>query len=167
MSTLNADINLAPLHPSQFNSCRSGIRMYEAAAAWKPAATLAEATGPYLDDITDGENGYLFSTPEEFYEKLASMIENMSETKRVAANAKDWVRTNRDPYKHVPNLIEAFQRLRDIRRAVSVQPPPMEEKEPQSNEPVPAVDPDLRGSENGNSLEGVEAEHSGVPVPGR
>jgi len=151
LSTLNADINIAPLHDSVFNQSRSAIRMYEAAATWKPAATLAQDTGAFLDEIIPDQTGKLFHTPQEFHDQLCSMIENMDQTRQLAANAKDWVRTHRDPYKHVPKLIEAYTRLRDIRRSVTAPPPPIEEKKP--DEPVPALDSDVRNSEESNCQE--------------
>jgi glycosyltransferase involved in cell wall biosynthesis len=157
LSTLNADITLAPLSKTLFNESRSGIRMYESAACWKPAACLAEKWGPYRDEIIDGETGRLFDTPDDFERILCEMIEDRKKTKELAANAKDWVRTNRDPFVHVPKLIEAYQRLRDVRRAVSTPPPPLEELK---NEPVPAVDSDIREREDADRPASVEAEHS-------
>jgi glycosyltransferase involved in cell wall biosynthesis len=151
LSTLNMDINLAPLHDSEFNRCRSAIRMYEPAACWKPAATLAENTGAFADEIIEGETGMLFSTVEEFKTKLSGLIEDSVLRKQIAANAKDWVRTNRDPMLHVPKLIEAYQRLRDIRRSVSVPPPPIEEEEVTADVSVPAIDPDVRECEDAGS----------------
>jgi hypothetical protein len=155
-STLNTDITIAPLHDSEFNRCRSAIRMYEGAASWKPSATLAEATGAFVDEIIPNETGKLFNTPLEFHDQLCSMVENMSDTRRIAANAKDWVRTHRDPKVHVPKLIEAYQRLRDIRRSVTAPPAPLEEVKP--NEPVPALDTDVRVSEDANCEESQQAE---------
>lgn len=153
LSTLNTDINLAPLHPCTFNDSRSAIRMYETAACWKPAATLAERSGAFADEIIEGTTGMLFGTPEEFETKLAALVEDATLRKAIAANAKDWVRMERDPEKHVPKLLEAYQRLRDIRKAVTVPPPPIEE-EVTSDVPVPTDDADIRERENAGSPAG-------------
>ena len=126
MSMFGHDINLAPLHDSVFNQSRSGIRMYESAATWKPAATLAERTGPYKAEIIEGETGLLFSGIEEFETKLCALIEDATLRKTIASNAKDWVRTHRSPYVHVPALIEALQRVRDGHKALAEPPPPLE-----------------------------------------
>lgn len=126
MSMFGHDINIAPLHDSEFNRSRSCIRMYESAATWKPAATLAENTGPYKAEIIEGETGMLFNSVEEFETKLCALIEDATLRKTIAANAKDWVRTNRSPYVHVPKLLEAYQALRDGRKAVATPPEPLE-----------------------------------------
>jgi glycosyltransferase involved in cell wall biosynthesis len=126
MSMFGHDINLAPLHDSAFNKSRSAIRMYESAATWKPAATLAERTGPYKAEIIEGETGMLFDGAEEFETKLCALIEDATLRKTIASNAKDWVRTHRSPYVHVPALIEAYQRVRDGHKAVAEPPPPLE-----------------------------------------
>lgn len=126
MSMFGHDINIAPLHDSEFNRSRSAIRMYESAAVWKPAATLAERTGPYLAEIIEGETGMLFSGTEEFETKLCALIEDATLRKTLAANAKDWVRTNRSPYVHVPKLIEAYQKVRDGHKAMAEPPAPLE-----------------------------------------
>ena len=55
LAMIGHDISLAPLSPNVFNNCRSAIKFYEASALKKPAATLAQNTGPYKDEIIDGE----------------------------------------------------------------------------------------------------------------
>lgn len=163
MSTLGHDINLAPLHDSTFNQCRSAIRMYESAATWKPAATLAENTGPFADEILEGQTGLLFKTPEEFRTKLEALIEDATLRKTIAANAKDWVRTNRDPAVHVPKLLEAYATLRADRRLVTLPPPALVLKD--KHEPVPTVKSNVRKRKNANRGTSVEAEHNGVHEP--
>lgn len=111
-ATIGEDINLAPLMPTPFNQCRSAIKWYEAVASRTPAPTVAQATGPYYDEIEDGETGLLYRTPEEFEQKMSLLIENASERKRLAANAKDWVSENRDAFKHVPRVVQVYEELR-------------------------------------------------------
>lgn len=107
------DISLAPLHDSSFNQCRSAIKWYEASVQVRPSATLAQNTGPYADEIQDGQTGLLFNTPEEFEEKLSRLIEDVDERKRLGANAKDWVSEHRDAFKEVPKQIKFFEELRE------------------------------------------------------
>jgi len=110
---IGEDISLAPLSPDLFNDCRSAIKWYEASVSKRPAATLAQNTGPYRDEIKDGETGLLFNTPEEFEENLSLLIEDTEQRKTLAANAKDWVNENRDAFKEVPKLIGYYERLRE------------------------------------------------------
>jgi hypothetical protein len=110
---VNEDINLAPLAPTPFNRCRSAIKWYEASVSKNPAPTLAQATGPYLEEIQDSETGLLYNTPQEFEDKLAILIENSDERKRLASNAKDWINDHRDARKHVPSLIRFYEEMRE------------------------------------------------------
>lgn len=125
LSTLGHDINLAPLKNTVFAKSRSAIKFYESAALWKPVPTLAQNFGAYGDEIIDGETGLLFDTPEEFETKLSGLIEDAMLRKRLAANAKDWVRTNRDPIVHAMTLAE---RLEQVRRERLDWPEYVEEK---------------------------------------
>lgn len=148
LSTLNFDINLAFLHDCTFNQSRSAIKMYEAAAVCKPAPTLAQRTGAYKDEIIEGETGMLFGSPEEFELKLGALIEDSQLRQTIASNAKDWVRTHRDPFQHVPLLMNAFQSLRDNRRIVSAPPAPILEL---PVGPISENEPDLREREDSGS----------------
>jgi glycosyltransferase involved in cell wall biosynthesis len=106
-------INLAPLNDNRFNQCRSAIKFYEGSVMRKPAATLAQATGPYLDEMVDGETGLLFKTPQEFETQLSRLIEDETLRQTLAANAKDWVAENRDAFKHVAKQIAFYEELRE------------------------------------------------------
>jgi glycosyltransferase involved in cell wall biosynthesis len=143
LSMINHDINLAPLHPHIFNQSRSAIKWYESSAISKPAATLAQTTGAYPDEIEEGKTGLLFSTEEEFETKLSGLIEDASLRRTLASNAKDWVRTNRDPKVHVERLMEAYTRIREGRRAVMSPPPKVIQ-----NGVVPEEQPDVRERED-------------------
>ena len=110
------DISLAPLTDNVFNRCRSAIKFYEASVLKKPAATLAQNTGPYRDEVIDGETALLFNDAVEFEEKLARLIEDATYRKTLAANAKQWVSENRDAMKVVPGIVESWERLREERK---------------------------------------------------
>lgn len=113
LSTLGHDICIAPLRDSIFNQCRSAIKWYEGAATWKPAATLAQNSAVFREEIQDGKTGMLFNNPEEFEQKLGELIEDATKRKEIAANAKDWVKDNRDPSAHA---IKYFERLQQVRK---------------------------------------------------
>ncbi len=114
LSHVNHDISIAPLAQHKFNESRSGIRFYENSAIHRPAATLAQNFGPYQDEIIEGETGMLFSSPEEFETKLAALIEDATLRQTLAANAKDWVRTNREAKAITTKL---FQKWFEVREA--------------------------------------------------
>lgn len=56
------------------------------------AAVVAQAYGENLEVIQDGVNGYLASSDEEWHDKLAHLIRNPEERRRVAANGLRSVR---------------------------------------------------------------------------
>lgn len=95
LGTIGHEIAIAPLADDAFNRCRSAIRWYENSAIWRPAAVLAQNTGPFKE-IQDGETGLLFDTPEEFETKLGGLIEDATLRQTLASNAKDWIRTHRE-----------------------------------------------------------------------
>ena len=107
--TLAFDINIAPLVDNQFNRCKSGIKMYEAAALKVP--TLAQAAGPYKHEIIDGETGLLFSTPQEFVEKLDRLVRDPDYRVKLGQAAHDWVRAERDALKTVIPLANFYRDL--------------------------------------------------------
>lgn len=116
LAMIGHDISLAPLSGNVFNNCRSAIKFYEASVLKKPAATLAQNTGPYKDEIIDGETALLFSNPDEFVDKLSLLIEDAKERNRLASNAKDWVAENRDAMKEVPKIVSFWEQLREERK---------------------------------------------------
>lgn len=116
LAMIGHDINLAPLSQNPFNKCRSAIKWYESSVLKRPAATLAQDTGPYSAEIRDGETGFLFSTPDQFEERLSFLIENETERIEMGRNAKQWLSENRDAIKRVPELYEFWQELRRERK---------------------------------------------------
>ena len=113
LSTIGHDISIAPLVPYTFNQSRSAIRWYESSAIWRPAATLAQATGSFAEEITDNETGLLFTTTDEFEAKLGGLIEDAALRSRLAANAKDWVRTHREVKKITTSLFQKWVEVRE------------------------------------------------------
>lgn len=116
LAMVGHDINLAPLTPNPFNECRSAIKWYESSVLKRPAATLAQNTGAYAAEMQDSETGLLFSTPQEFEDKLGYLIELADERKRMADNAKQWLSENRDAMKKVPEMYAYWQQLRTERK---------------------------------------------------
>lgn len=90
------DINLAPLDDTRFNRAKSAIKWYEASAIpHHPAVTIARNIPPYTE-ITNGQNGLLYDTIEQFEVQLRAAIADETLRKRLAMNAQEWVKANRD-----------------------------------------------------------------------
>ena len=97
--------------------------LHAASAIWRPAATLAQQVGAYSDEIAEGETGMLFSTPDEFEAKLGGLIEDAALRNRLASNAKDWVRTNRDVVKVTTTLFQKWVETREAHKQTMPQEP--------------------------------------------
>lgn len=107
--TLAFDINIAPLADTRFNRCKSGIKWYEAAALKIP--TLAQDSGPYHDEIVDGDTGLLFKDRDEFVAKLEMLVKDADLRKRIGQRAYEWVHEYRDAEKNVIKLIEFYHKM--------------------------------------------------------
>jgi hypothetical protein len=125
LATIGHDISIAPLRPHAFNQCRSAIKAYESWVLHRPAAFLGEGGDtPYGDEIINGETGLLWTTTEEFVEKLSLLIENTALRKRLAANGRDWLSENRDAMKLVRPLYDFYQSVRARKRDNTPLPTP-------------------------------------------
>lgn len=85
------DINLAPLVDSVFNRAKSEIKWLEAALVKVP--TVASYLGSFEEMVKNDETGIL-AQPDEWYEKLETLIENPSKRQMIAENAYHFVLEN-------------------------------------------------------------------------
>jgi len=109
---IDADINLCPLADNPFNRSKSAIKWYEGLMGEFPEPCLAGRAGPYAEEMVDGETGLLYTSPEEFVEKLSALIEREELRRMLGANAKKWVWENRHYSVTVPKLFEFYESLR-------------------------------------------------------
>lgn len=107
---LNVDINLCPLSDNIFNRAKSAVKWYESAVSPNFEATLAANVGPYKE-ITDGVNGLLYNSPEEFVSKLSLLIEDAELRNRLGEGARHWVMNNRLPQHTIPGLYDFYNEL--------------------------------------------------------
>lgn len=116
LSIIAPDINLAPLSNTRFNQCRSSIKWMEAAALKRPAATLAQRTGPYEADVQDRQTGLLFDNPEQFEDRLSELIQDAKLRKELGQNARQWIKENRNMLDWAPKVYEFWRSLREDRK---------------------------------------------------
>lgn len=93
LATLDADIAIAPVRNDVFNYSKSCIKWYEYSALKIP--TVAANTPPYSDEIVDGKTGLLYSSVDEFVNKVSELAEDSIKAYAIAQNAYDWVKKNR------------------------------------------------------------------------
>lgn len=81
------DINLAPLEiGNPFCESKSELKWFEAGALEVP--TVAAGTGPFREAISDGADGFVAGSEEEWMEKLERLIENPELRKTMGENAR-------------------------------------------------------------------------------
>ncbi|MDD2766477.1 MAG: glycosyltransferase [Candidatus Moranbacteria bacterium] len=84
------DINLAPLQMGNpFCESKSELKWFEAGIVAVP--TVASATEPFREAITDGGDGYVAATEAEWQEKLERLIENKEERETIGTRARQTV----------------------------------------------------------------------------
>ncbi|HCJ45398.1 MAG: glycosyltransferase family 4 protein [Candidatus Moranbacteria bacterium] len=84
------DINLAPLEiGNPFCESKSELKWFEAGIVGVP--TIASATAPYLDAITDGVDGYTARTEDEWQEKLERLIQSKEAREKMGSEARQTV----------------------------------------------------------------------------
>lgn len=97
LATVKPQIVLAPLVDCEFNACKSGIRVYEGSALAAPV--VASPVGEYALAVDHGQTGYLCNTPDEWFESIATLLENADLREQMgnagrqrAAERWDWSR---------------------------------------------------------------------------
>lgn len=81
------DINLAPIEiGNPFCEAKSELKFFEAGILEIP--TVATNNGTFSSAITDGQNGFLVRSQEEWIEKLGQLIENKQLRKEMGSKAR-------------------------------------------------------------------------------
>lgn len=86
------DIALLPLRDTLFNQAKSDLKFIECAI--HEVAALASPV-VYKETIRDGETGFLFTTPQEFHDRLALLVGDAAVREAVIARAHEYVMSER------------------------------------------------------------------------
>ena len=109
MATLDLDLAIIPLQDQDFNTYKSEIKFTEFAALGVPC--LVSDMHPYVveDQIcVDGKNCLTFKDEKEIEEKLELLMTDEKLRKRLARNAKNWVKENRDLDNWLDTILEVW-----------------------------------------------------------
>jgi len=92
--TQEADIVIAPLQDNLFNTCKSPIKYFEYSANGMPG--VYSNIQPYSEVISDGEDGFLASSINDWVDKLSLLIEDADLRKKFVAQSqrkikKEWL----------------------------------------------------------------------------
>lgn len=100
------DLLLVPLDYNETNNAKSNIKYIEAGAVGTPV--IAQDCMEFRSAIRDGENGFLYSSPEEFEEKMESILKNRECLSAIGQAALEDVRKNHSTATPLPT---AFKEL--------------------------------------------------------
>jgi glycosyltransferase involved in cell wall biosynthesis len=91
-STQSCDIAVAPLVDHPFNRAKSAIKFLEySALGWPGVYSRLE---PYEGLVVSGDNGFLASTEQDWFESLSRLITDHALRLQIAGNAQHTVRQN-------------------------------------------------------------------------
>ncbi|HSQ17084.1 MAG TPA: rhamnan synthesis F family protein [Anaerolineales bacterium] len=110
--TQQADIFVAPLADNLFNQCKSALKFFEYSALG--AAGVYSRIAPYTEVITQGHDGFLASTREEWLQYLIQLIENDVLRQTLAENAQTTIRSKWLLSQNINRWYEVFDDLPDI-----------------------------------------------------
>lgn len=88
-----SDIMVVPLADNVYTRCKSNIKYNESSAFGKPG--VYQRIRQYEETITEGENGYLAETADEWYNAIKKLIDDTEHRRVVGENAinttkKEW-----------------------------------------------------------------------------
>ncbi len=111
------DLAIAPLIDNPFNRCKSSIKCLEYSALGLPA--VYSNIPPYTKFVSDGENGLLASTSEEWLQAIVRLIEDQALRMRIGLAAQENVRRNWLLGDHAHEWTEAYQQIAAAPRRAS------------------------------------------------
>ena len=107
--SLGIDIGIAPLLDDAFNAGKSNIKYFEYSANGVPG--VYADTVVYNTTITNGVNGFLAKTAEEWKNAISKLILDESLREMLATEAQKDIFTNWDIEHHYNKWIEAYERI--------------------------------------------------------
>ena len=118
MATMGLDIGICSLSNHEFNSYKSSIKFYEYSAT--KTATLAKESLPYMEDITDGVNGSLYYSADDFEKRLEELIINKQKRVKIANKAYDYVMKYRTIERIAPDWVKMIKLLHKTYESIAV-----------------------------------------------
>ncbi len=106
------DLGLCPLLPTDFNRCRSDVKLLELAARGIPA--LCSDVGPYRAAITSGSNGLLFRGLEELRVLLDRLLADGELRAELGQAARAQLALGRRQLDHAPARLFQYRRWQQL-----------------------------------------------------
>jgi glycosyltransferase involved in cell wall biosynthesis len=158
----SADIFVAPLADNLFNRCKSSIKYLEYGALGVPG--VYSRVEPYSSVITQGVNGFLASSVEEWLETLVRLVENPALRQSIAANATEHINSNWLLSDHAYQWLSAYQKARDTVKARPATDPKMIEMIRNLSQQIVAMDVYTRDQLKQKTDKIIQLEHQVAEV---
>lgn len=107
LSSLMADMAIAPLEKNYFNKCKSQCKYLEYGINRIPAVYSRH----HYTDVKDGKTGLLADTRDEWFEKICWLAEHEKERKQIGQNAYQDILKNYDIRKYIINWVNFAESL--------------------------------------------------------
>jgi glycosyltransferase involved in cell wall biosynthesis len=104
-----ADIGLIPLYPTKFSKGKTAVKFYEYSTAKIP--TVASNVRQYRKEITNGINGFLCETADDWYRNIKSLIEDEKLRQKIGSNAYKYIEENKNIDKNWIKYKEYFEKI--------------------------------------------------------
>ncbi len=101
------DIGLAPLPDDPWSRGKCATKLLQCMAAGVP--TVASPVGSHEEIVTDGEDGMLASTPDEWYDRLTRLVQDVALRRRIGAAARRRVEAAYATAVSAPKLVAAVR----------------------------------------------------------
>ena len=101
------DIGIMPLPDNEWTRGKGGYKLLQYMAVGVPC--VASPVGINKELIRDGENGFLATTEEEWYEKLSLLIDNPELRREMGRRGRAYVVRNHSFEAAAPKLISALK----------------------------------------------------------
>ena len=105
------DIFVAPLQDCVYNRCKSGIKFLEASTSGKPGCW--QKIRQYSEVVKNGQNGFLCSTADEWYDSLKKLIDDKELRRKMGEKAFRTVEKDWQINTHVSQYAEFLKKLLD------------------------------------------------------
>jgi glycosyltransferase involved in cell wall biosynthesis len=109
------DVLIAPLQDIPFNRAKSNLKFLEYSTLGVPG--IFSKVRPYEEIVDHGVNGFLASTPQEWYEYLQTLIDSPEIRIKLAENAQRTVRTHYMLSQHFNEWSRALESIDITKRA--------------------------------------------------
>jgi glycosyltransferase involved in cell wall biosynthesis len=103
------DIFVAPLSVNTYNICKSDIKRSEASTSLKPF--VGQNIRQYQECITDGVDGMLCSTEDDWYSKIKRLIDDKELRRSMGLAGFERVKKNSQMKNHVVDYANFFKKL--------------------------------------------------------